>query len=129
MPGRFNIFSGAMWEKSVGYSRAVRVGNVVEVSGTVAVDRDSIIGKGDVYEQTKFIIGKIESALQQAGAGLEDVVRTRIFTTDISKWEEIGKAHGELFGAIMPASTMVEVKSLINPELLVELEATAIIEG
>ncbi len=127
MPGRQNISSGTAWEKSVGYSRAVKIGNIVEVSGTVAVENDSVVGKGDAYEQTKFIIKKIEIALKQAGAGLKNVVRTRIYTTDISKWESIGKAHGEFFGEIMPATTMVEVKALINSELLVEMEATAII--
>jgi enamine deaminase RidA (YjgF/YER057c/UK114 family) len=125
---RINISSGAHWEKSVGYSRAVRMGNVVEVAGTTAVDEDgNIVGIENPYEQTKFILSKIEKALSAAGAGLKDVVRTRLFVRDIKRWEEIGKARGEVFGDIKPASTMVEVKSLIKPELLVEIEATAII--
>ena len=129
MQGRQNISSGTKWEKSVGYSRAVKAGNIIEVSGTVAIDNGSVVGKDNAYEQTRFIIKKIETALKQAGSGLTDVVRTRIFTTDISKWEEIGMAHGEFFGTILPAATMVEVKALINPELLVEMEATAIIHS
>jgi enamine deaminase RidA (YjgF/YER057c/UK114 family) len=104
------------------------MGNVVEVAGTTAVDEDgNTIGIGNPYEQTKFILSKIEKALSSAGAGLKDVVRTRLFVTDIKLWEEIGKAHGETFGEIKPASTMVEIKSLIKPKLLVEIEATAII--
>ena len=129
MQGRQNISSGTKWEKSVGYSRAVKAGNIIEVSGTVAIDNGSVVGKDNAYEQTRFIIKKIETALKQAGAELKDVVRTRIYTTDISKWEEIGRAHGEFFGTILPAATMVEVKALINPELLVEMEATAIIHS
>jgi enamine deaminase RidA (YjgF/YER057c/UK114 family) len=104
------------------------MGNVVEVAGTTAVDEDgNIVGVKNPYEQTKFILSKIEKALSAAGAGTEDVVRTRLFVTDIQCWEETGRAHGEVFGDIKPASTMVEVKSLIKPELLVEVEATAII--
>jgi len=124
---RINISSGAPWEKSVGYSRAVRIGNTIEVAGTTAVDGETIIGEGDAYTQTCCILKKIEKALNEAGCGMNDIVRTRIFTTDISKWEEIGKAHGEFFHDIRPASTMVEVKALINPFLLVEIEATAIV--
>ncbi len=122
---RINISSGAKWESLIGYSRAVRVGNCIEVAGTTAVNGETIIGHGDAYAQTVVILTKIESALQEAGASMKDVVRTRIFTTDISKWEEIGKAHGEFFKDIRPVSTMVEVKALINPALLVEIEATA----
>jgi enamine deaminase RidA (YjgF/YER057c/UK114 family) len=124
---RQNIASGAIWEDVVGYSRAVRVGNVVEVAGTTAVAGDLIIGLDDPYEQTKFILSKIEKALQEAGASLADVVRTRMFVVDISGWEEIGRAHGEFFKNIKPVTSMLEVKALIQPGLLVEIEATAII--
>lgn len=124
---RINISSGAKWEDIVGYSRAVRIGNVIEVSGTTAVDGEEIIGENDVYLQTKFIIQKISKALEEAGGSLNDVMRTRIFIADISKWEEAGNAHGEFFKEIKPAATMVEVKALIDPRLLVEIEATAIL--
>ena len=125
---RLNISSGTTWEEIVGYSRAVRVGNIIEVAGTTGVDASGeVVGPGDPYEQTKYIFSKIEKALLEAGATLEDVVRTRMFVTDISRWEEIGKAHGEYFRKIKPAATMVEVKSLIRPELLVEIEVTAIV--
>ncbi len=124
---RQNFASGAVWEDVVGYSRAVRVGNVVEVAGTTAVAEDIIIGLDDPYEQTRFILSKIEKCLQQAGASLADVVRTRMFVVDISKWEEIGRAHGEFFKNIKPVTSMLEVKALIQPGLLVEIEATAII--
>ena len=124
---RINIWSGAKWEDIVGYSRAVRIGNIIEVSGTAPVDGDKVIGIGDAYEQTKFCLQKIEKALIEAGATLEDVVRTRMFVTDISKWEEVGRAHGEFFRDIKPVTSMVEVKALIDPEMLVEIEATAII--
>ena len=128
MQKRKNISSGTQWEDIVGYSRAVRMGNIIEVAGTTAVDGDKIIGEGDAYAQTKFIFQKIEKALKEAGAELKDVVRTRMFVTDISHWEKIGKAHAEFFGEIKPAATMVEVKSLINPALVVEIEVTAILE-
>ena len=121
------ISSGSPWEDVVGYSRAVRVGNIVEVAGTTAVDGDVLIGKGDVYLQTQFILQKIGKALEQAGSSLEHVVRTRMFITDISLWEEAGRAHGEVFSSIKPASTMVEVSALIDQRLLIEIEATAII--
>ena len=123
------ISSGAEWENIVGYSRAVRAGNVIEVSGTVASDRNNVVGKDDVYLQTKFILKKIESALKEADASLNDVVRTRIYVKDISKWSEVAKAHQEVFGNIKPASTMVEVSSLISTEYLVEIEATAILDN
>lgn len=128
MTKRINVSSGAMWEEIIGYSRAVRVGNVIEVAGTTAVDGAKIIGGKDAYIQTKFIFQKIEKALKEAGASMNDVVRTRMYVTDISKWEEIGKAHGEVFKEIKPATTMVEVKSLIHPDMIVEIEATAIVQ-
>ncbi len=124
---RINISSGSPWEDVVGYSRAVRSGNVIEVAGTTAMDDDRLIGKGDVYTQTHFIFQKIEKVLQQAGGSLKDVVRTRMFITDISKWQEAGKAHQEFFLNIKPVTTMVEVSRLIDPELLIEIEVTAII--
>jgi enamine deaminase RidA (YjgF/YER057c/UK114 family) len=127
MTKRINISSGAKWEDIVGYSRAVKSGNIIEVSGTTAVDGEKVIAPGDAYEQTRFILAKIENALTEAGASLKDVVRTRMYVTDISRWDEIGKAHSEFFRDVKPASTMVEVKSLISKELLVEIEATAII--
>lgn len=123
---RQNIPSGAKWEDIIGYSRAVRMGNTLEVSGTVAVSDDGIVGKGDFYEQTRFIIAKIEGVLQQAGFVLEDVVRTRIYVTDIRHWGEVGRAHGERFGAIKPATSMIQVSGFIEPEYLVEMEVTAI---
>lgn len=130
MAKRLNISSGAPWEDVVGYSRAVRVGNVIEVAGTAAVDETGqVVGAGNTYTQTKFILEKIGRALNQAGASLRDVVRTRMFVTDMRDWEAIGRAHGEIFREIRPVTTMVEVKALIQPELLVEIEATAIIEG
>ena len=126
---RKKISSGSPWEDIVGYSRAVRVGNIIEVAGTTAVDGDILVGKGDVYEQTVFIFKKIEKALVEAGATLADVVRTRMFITDISEWEAAGKAHGEFFKDIKPVSTMVEVSNLINSDLLIEIEVTAILEN
>ncbi|MCB9431026.1 MAG: RidA family protein [Ardenticatenaceae bacterium] len=123
---RINISSGAKWEAIVGYSRAVRAGNVVEVAGTTAVnDHGEVIGPNDPYAQTLFVLGKIEKALLEAGVTLADVVRTRIFVTDISQWEAVGRAHGEFFRDIRPAATMVEVKGLIDPALMVEIEVTA----
>ena len=125
---RTNYSSGAKWEDIVGYSRAVKIGNTIEVTGTVAVDdNSSLVGDNDAYEQTKFVIQKIEKVLKKAGASLKDVVRTRMFVTDISRWEEYGKAHGEFFKDIKPCTTMVEVNKLISPEYLIEIEATAII--
>lgn len=121
------ISSGSPWEDVVGYSRAVRVGNVVEVAGTTAMDGDVLVGEGSMYLQTQFILKKIEKALAEAGATLQDVVRTRMFVTDISKWEEAGKAHGEVFANIKPASAMVEVSALIDERLLIEIEVTAVI--
>ena len=126
---RQNISSGAQWEDIVGYSRAVRIGNVIEVAGTTAVDeQNNVIGIDNPGEQTRFILSKIEKALQAAGGRLENVIRTRIFVTDISRWEEVGRAHGEFFRTIKPVATMVEVSKLISPELLVEIEVTAIVD-
>lgn len=128
MAERRNISSGTKWEPIVGYSRAVRVGNVVEVAGTGAVDDDgAIVGLNDPYEQTRFILAKIEKALDSAGAKLQDVVKTTIFVTDIGQWEATGRAHGEYFRDIRPVTTMVEVRALANPDMLVEIEATAIV--
>ncbi|ANE51775.1 RidA family protein [Flavisolibacter tropicus] len=127
---RTNYSSGAKWEDIVGYSRAVKIGNVIEVTGTVAVDEhNQLIGEGDAYLQTKFILQKIESVLLQAGASLKDVVRTRMFVTDIAQWEAYGKAHGEVFKDIKPCTTMVEVSRLIAPEYLIEIEATAVLSN
>lgn len=125
---RINISSGTRWEELVGYSRAVRIGNIIEVAGTTAVDEQGqVVGPGDAGEQTRFILTKIEKALGSAGATLNDVVRTRMFVTNIADWERIGNVHGLVFKDIKPAATMVEVKSLISPELLVEIEVTAIL--
>lgn len=126
---RKNISSGSPWEDIVGYSRAVRIGNIVEVAGTTAMDGDILTGKGDMYAQTVFVIQKIERALHEAGASLTDVVRTRMFVTDITRWEQAGKAHGEFFKDIKPVATMVEVSKLIGDDLLIEIEATAIVGG
>ena len=128
MQRRINIESGTPWEDKVGYCRAVRIGNIIEISGTTSVDGDSLIGKDDLYSQTKFIILKIEKALQNAGAELTDVVRTRMYVTDISKWEEAAKAHAEFLGTIKPVTTLVEVSSLIDPDMLIEIEASAVIQ-
>jgi len=125
---RTNFSSGAKWEDIVGYSRAVRIGNTIEVTGTVAVDDNSqLVGGDNAYEQTKYVIQKIENVLKRAGASLKDVVRTRMFVTDISRWEEYGKAHGEFFKDIKPCTSMIEVKGLISKEYLIEIEATAIL--
>jgi enamine deaminase RidA (YjgF/YER057c/UK114 family) len=119
--------SGTSWEKKVGYSRAVRVGNIIEVAGTTAMDGDQLIGQDDAYAQTKFIFEKIERALEDLGASLKDVVRTRMYVTNIDEWEEVGRAHGEFFKDIQPVATMLEVGRLINPNLKVEIEISAIL--
>ncbi len=125
---RTNITSGVVWEDKVGYSRAVRAGDFVFVSGTTAIDENGkIAGKGDAYIQAELIIAKIAHALKQAGGGLKDVVQTRIYVTDISKWEQVARAHSHAFGKIKPATVMVEVKALIHRDMLVEIEATAIL--
>ncbi|MCZ7544160.1 MAG: RidA family protein [Anaerolineae bacterium] len=125
---RQNISSGTPWEAIAGYSRAVRVGNVVHVSGTTATDEHgNLVGAGDVYAQTVYIIQKIARALEQAGASLADVVRTRIYVTDVSRWEEAARAHAEFFGDIRPANTLIEVSALVGPGYLVEMEAEAIV--
>ena len=126
---RQNISSGTVWEDLAGYSRAVRKGNAVVVSGTTATDEaGQVVGAGDVYAQTVYAIQKIERALQAAGASLEDVVRTRIYVTDISRWQEAARAHAEFFAAIRPANTLVEVSKLVGEAYLVEIEADALLD-
>lgn len=126
---RQNFSTNSPWEPIVGYSRAVRVGNQVFITGTTAIGPDGkLVGAGDAYTQTAQILRNIEAVLARAGAGMRDVVRTRIFVTDITRWQEIGRAHSEFFGDIRPCATMVEVRRLIDPEMLVEIEADAVIE-
>lgn len=125
---RTNYSSGAKWEDIIGYSRAVRVGNVIEVTGTVAVDdKGQVVGINNPYEQTKYVYQKIEKVLAQAGASLKDVVRCRMFVTDIKRWEEFGRGHAEFFKDIKPCLSMIEVSAFIEPEFLVEIEVSAII--
>ena len=128
MSRRTNYSSGTVWEDVVGYSRAVRVGNHIEISGTVAADENGhAVGRNDAYQQTVFILQRIEKILKEAGASMKDVVRTRMFVTDIGRFEEYGKAHGEFFSSIKPCTSMIEVKGLVAPEYLIEIEATAIL--
>ncbi len=124
---RTNISSGAKWENIVGYSRAVRVGNTVEIAGTTAVVNGVVVGHDDVFVQSCCIFEKIEAALQQAGASLSHVVRTKAYITDITRWEEYAKAHSKFFDSIRPVTTLVEVSALVDPDLLVEVEVTAIV--
>jgi enamine deaminase RidA (YjgF/YER057c/UK114 family) len=126
---RKSVPAGTIWGDIVGYSRAVRTGNMIIVSGTAPSDeKGNIVGKGDVYAQAAYAIRKIEKALQELGASLDQVVRTRIYTTDITRWKEIAKAHGEFFGTVKPANSMVEVTNLIDPDMLVEIEVDAVID-
>jgi enamine deaminase RidA (YjgF/YER057c/UK114 family) len=127
---RKNFSSGVVWEDVVGYSRAVKINNTIEVSGTVAADEEGhVVGKNDGYQQAIFILQKIEKSLKALGASLNDVVRTRMFVTDMSRFEEFGKAHGEVFGSIKPCTSMIQISALVEPDFLIEIEATAILNA
>ena len=126
---RQNYSSGTQWENEVGYSRAVKVGNSIEVAGTTAFDGEKIVGIGDPYEQSVFIFNKIKEGIEALGGSLKDVVRTRMYVTNIEEWQEVTKAHSQFFRDIKPVATMVEVSRLVHPDLLVEIEATAVLEG
>jgi enamine deaminase RidA (YjgF/YER057c/UK114 family) len=128
--GRLRVSSGTPWEELIGYSRAVRVGDVVQVTGTVALGAGGeLVGEGDSHRQTVQALANVRAALRAAGAEMEHVVRTRIYVTDIGRWEEVGRAHAEVFGGIRPATTMVQVAALIDPRMLVEVEAEAVVAG
>ena len=127
MSKRRNISSGAPWESLAGYSRAVVVGNQVEISGTVAQDQGQTVGKGDIYLQTRFILKQLEGVLKECGSSLQQVIRTRMYVTDIGQWQAAAKAHGEVFKDINPATTMVEVSALIDPDYLIEIEVSAMV--
>ena len=130
MSSRVNYSSNSVWEDVVGYSRVVRIGNIIEVSGTVAADETGLpIGRDDAYQQTISILQKIESSLQMAGATMKDVIRTRMFVTDISRFNDFAKAHSEYFGVIKPCTSMIEVKGLVSPDYLIEIEATAVVSS
>ena len=126
---RKKISSGTKWEETVGYSRAIKIGNIIEVSGTTAVENNEVVFINDAYGQTKCILQKIENVLNELDANLSDVIRTRMYVTDISKFEDFTRAHGEFFKKIKPASTLIEIKGLVVPELLVEIEVTAITDN
>ncbi|MCD9021846.1 RidA family protein [Cohnella silvisoli] len=127
MEQRMRVSTGSPWEPVVGYCRAIRVGSLVEVAGTTSMKDGKVVFKGDPYNQTRYILEIIDQALQEVGAAMEDVIRTRMYVTNITQWEEIGRAHGEWFKDIRPVATMVEVKALIDPELLIEIEVQAVV--
>ncbi|BFT73285.1 RidA family protein [Paenibacillus sp. P36] len=126
MMTRTKVFTGSPWEPTVGYCRAIRVGNRIEVAGTTAMRDGEVVGEGSAYEQARYVLETIEKALLELGATMSDVIRTRMFVTDISLWEEFGRAHGEYFRDVQPVATMVEVKALIDPRLMIEIEVEAL---
>ena len=127
---RSNYSSGAPWESIAGYSRAVRIGNIIEVAGTTAVDKEGqVVGAGDISKQTDYIFNKIRNALNDAGSKMSDVIRTRMYLTDINDWETVARVHGDIFSDIKPVSTLVEVSGLIDEELLIEIEVSAVVSG